>query len=403
MSPPWPGRRPRPAPIWSPSSAASARVGGSPAPDRSPADARVGHPEDGLRRRRRARSPRGGASACWRISAARLPAAAVVPVDTGASGGRALGLAARSGPRTRSSPAATGSSPPFAACPRIASASSSRGSPSRRSRAATAASGLTGDQFRFGGGWGAAEGALARLLRPGADGASYLADHFGTLAPLLALDSALDELPRLLAESARPRPGPTAGARGRASGRAAAEPGGAARRLRCRTLPRASVDRRQLERPGASRPVPVVARRQRLSRRSAGGRLSSTTARPTARSSGSRASIPAVRVVALASNQGFTGGNAAGVAVATGDVLVFFNNDMRVEPDAVRRLVDRRRRRHGLRRRPRPQLGRPRDRLPPRHDQLRGARLPGLLRRAGRRSTAPAPPTRSSRTAAPSR
>ena len=41
----------------------------------------------------------------------------------------------------------------------------------------------------------------------------------------------------------------------------------------------------------------------------------------------------------LASNQGFTGGNAAGVAAATGDVLVFFNNDMRVEPDAVRRLV----------------------------------------------------------------
>ena len=38
-------------------------------------------------------------------------------------------------------------------------------------------------------------------------------------------------------------------------------------------------------------------------------------------------------------NQGFTGGNAAGVAAATGDVLVFFNNDMRVEPDTVRRLV----------------------------------------------------------------
>ena len=48
---------------------------------------------------------------------------------------------------------------------------------------------------------------------------------------------------------------------------------------------------------------------------------------------------PRVRVVPLASNQGFTGGNAAGVAAATGDVLVFFNNDMRVEPDTVRRLV----------------------------------------------------------------
>ncbi|MEO5822624.1 MAG: glycosyltransferase, partial [Vicinamibacteraceae bacterium] len=48
---------------------------------------------------------------------------------------------------------------------------------------------------------------------------------------------------------------------------------------------------------------------------------------------------PTARVVPLTTNQGFTGGNAAGVAVATGDVLVFFNNDMRVEPDAVRRLV----------------------------------------------------------------
>ena len=48
---------------------------------------------------------------------------------------------------------------------------------------------------------------------------------------------------------------------------------------------------------------------------------------------------PRVRVVPLASNQGFTGGNTAGVAAATGDVLVFFNNDMRVEPDTVRRLV----------------------------------------------------------------
>ena len=49
--------------------------------------------------------------------------------------------------------------------------------------AATVASGLTEEQFRFGGGWGAAEGALARLLRPGADGASHLADHVGTIAP----------------------------------------------------------------------------------------------------------------------------------------------------------------------------------------------------------------------------
>jgi hypothetical protein len=48
---------------------------------------------------------------------------------------------------------------------------------------------------------------------------------------------------------------------------------------------------------------------------------------------------PHVTPVALPDNRGFTGGNAAGVAAATGDVLVFLNNDMRVESDAVRRLV----------------------------------------------------------------
>ena len=50
--------------------------------------------------------------------------------------------------------------------------------------------------------------------------------------------------------------------------------------------------------------------------------------------------FPSVRVVALTENRGFTGGNAAGVHVASGDVLVFLNNDMRVEPTLVARLVD---------------------------------------------------------------
>lgn len=53
------------------------------------------------------------------------------------------------------------------------------------------------------------------------------------------------------------------------------------------------------------------------------------------------ARFPTVRVVALSENRGFTGGNEAGVAASRGDVLVFLNNDMRVEPDAIRRLVDR--------------------------------------------------------------
>ena len=52
------------------------------------------------------------------------------------------------------------------------------------------------------------------------------------------------------------------------------------------------------------------------------------------------ADFPEVRVVALPENRGFTGGNIAGVEAAHGDILVFLNNDMRVEPDAVRRLVE---------------------------------------------------------------
>ena len=46
-----------------------------------------------------------------------------------------------------------------------------------------------------------------------------------------------------------------------------------------------------------------------------------------------------MKVVALDRNRGFTGGNEAGVREASGDVLVFLNNDMRVEPDCLRELV----------------------------------------------------------------
>lgn len=49
--------------------------------------------------------------------------------------------------------------------------------------------------------------------------------------------------------------------------------------------------------------------------------------------------FPQVRVVRLPGNRGFTGGNAAGVEAATGDVLVFVNNDMRFEPAFLSRLV----------------------------------------------------------------
>ena len=52
-----------------------------------------------------------------------------------------------------------------------------------------------------------------------------------------------------------------------------------------------------------------------------------------------RAEFPRVKIVALDRNRGFTGGNEAGVREASGDVLVFLNNDMRVEPDCLRELV----------------------------------------------------------------
>ncbi len=51
------------------------------------------------------------------------------------------------------------------------------------------------------------------------------------------------------------------------------------------------------------------------------------------------ARFPEVRVVALPENRGFTGGNAAGVEAATGQVFVFVNNDMKFEPTFVSRLV----------------------------------------------------------------
>lgn len=53
-----------------------------------------------------------------------------------------------------------------------------------------------------------------------------------------------------------------------------------------------------------------------------------------------RSRFPQVRVVPLPDNRGFTGGNAAGVAEATGDVFLFVNNDMRFDPTMVSRLVE---------------------------------------------------------------
>jgi GT2 family glycosyltransferase/glycosyltransferase involved in cell wall biosynthesis len=260
--------------------------------------------------------------------AARLPAAAIVLVDSGASGARASAWPldpALHAFLTRRNRILTA----FRSLPADRLGVELARVTVEALRAATAASGLTGDQFRFGGGWGAAEGALARLLRPGADGASSLADHFGTLAPLLALDSALDALPRLL-EIRQPAAEPEA--------QPAAEPGA-----------QPAAESQKL--PSASVVIVTWNGKEHL-----GPCLSSLTAShyPADRleivvvDNGSTDGTvewitrehPKVRVVPLASNQGFTGGNTAGVAAATGDVLLFFNNDMRVEPDTVRRLVD---------------------------------------------------------------
>ena len=88
--------------------------------------------------------------------AARLPGAAVLPVDTGASGGRTSAwpldpaLQVFLARRNRSSP-------PSAACPADRLGVELARVTVEALHAATAASGLTGDQFRFGGGWGAAE------------------------------------------------------------------------------------------------------------------------------------------------------------------------------------------------------------------------------------------------------
>jgi len=47
----------------------------------------------------------------------------------------------------------------------------------------------------------------------------------------------------------------------------------------------------------------------------------------------------AVKVVELAENRGFTGGNSAGLKVATGEFIALVNNDARTEPDWLERLV----------------------------------------------------------------
>jgi GT2 family glycosyltransferase/glycosyltransferase involved in cell wall biosynthesis len=205
-------------------------------------------------------------------------------------------------------------------------------------------------RLRFGGRWGGA-GLLARLA--GAAGEQIRPrDQAGTLVPLLALDAFLDELiagtlrrPREAspAITLSPLPGPTA----------QEAPGAGAAAARARGAPPSTASSTVAASGAVPRVSVVIA--------SWNGRahlepcLSSLLASryPEDRfeivlvdngsTDGSlelvRARFPGVITVALPENRGFTGGNVAGVERATGDVLVFLNNDMRVEPDAVPRLV----------------------------------------------------------------
>ncbi len=53
-----------------------------------------------------------------------------------------------------------------------------------------------------------------------------------------------------------------------------------------------------------------------------------------------RSHFPSVRVIPLEQNRRFTGGNNAGVAAARNDIVVFLNNDMQVDLDFLKPLLD---------------------------------------------------------------
>jgi GT2 family glycosyltransferase/glycosyltransferase involved in cell wall biosynthesis len=200
-------------------------------------------------------------------------------------------------------------------------------------------SGWHADDFRFGGDWGRRDTWVTRLLQPGRHGAERVADQEGVLAPLLALDAFLDEAPSLLAERRR-RPA-RRDRRNEAvsvSATTAPDPATPTGSLADSASPAVSVivvnwnGREHLD----------ACFRSLLASDYPADRLELVCV-DNGSSDGSiellRHAFPTVRIVALTSNLGFTGGNEAGVAASRGDVLVFFNNDMRVAPDAISRLV----------------------------------------------------------------
>jgi GT2 family glycosyltransferase/glycosyltransferase involved in cell wall biosynthesis len=212
-------------------------------------------------------------------------------------------------------------------------------------RDAAGAAAIDPVRLRFGGRWGRA-GLLARLRGRRGAGDVWPRDEAGTLLPLLAVDAFLDEVvggairrPPEVARLSTTSPRSESRA-GRTGPPRAPE--------RHRGMPRAS------ESPDSRPPVSVIVVNWNgrehlepclsslLASRYPEDRLEIVLV-DNGSTDGSldlvRARFPRVRPVALPENRGFTGGNVAGVEAATGDVLVFLNNDMRVEPEAVPRLV----------------------------------------------------------------
>lgn len=250
------------------------------------------------------------------------------------------------------------------------------------------AAGLDGDSLRFGAGWGR-QSRLDRVLgRTGVarNDSFWPRDEVGSLVPLLGLDAALDTL---VDEAASGKAaGATApGVAGPGTRQPAAEqavttvlhdettrtPAAATppdqvaaldvpiaeqppRDAAVRNITRASaaVDGTGAPAPAGAPLVSVIVVNWNgaqhldacfsslLASRYPAGRLELICV-DNGSTDGSRelmaSRFPTVTLVALDENRGFTGGNNAGVALARGDVLAFFNNDMRVDPDAIGRLV----------------------------------------------------------------
>jgi GT2 family glycosyltransferase len=233
--------------------------------------------------------------------------------------------------------------------------------------------GFSTDAFAFGGAWGRNAGALGSLRHhlTGRGGLEApLADPDGCLLPLLAIDSMLDELSTAPSSSGgsaidernawqrMSRGGhhaatdeSTALLTNSALATAESRSKGQSDREMAHALPnRGSVAARLPGTPTVS--VVVVNWNGKTHLRDCFGSLQRSDypadkveliCVDNGSKDGSieflRAEFPRVKVVALDRNRGFTGGNEAGVREATGDVLVFLNNDMRVEPDFLRELV----------------------------------------------------------------